>query len=208
MHLRMTFAKNTAMRYTGHLDVQRALERTFRRARLPLSYSQGFSPHPKLALAAPLALGFTSEGELADFRLDEELPISEIQARFAEACPPGLEIIHLEQILINQASLQSRVFAAEYRVTSPEIMLSIIPEINHRMGEERILRVRRQKEYDLRPLILSISTVLPTGEKNPFLLMCLSASDAKTGRPDEVLDTLHISPQRAHIHRTKLILRS
>ncbi len=208
MHLRMTFAKTTAMRYTGHLDVQRALERTFRRARLPLSYSQGFSPHPKLALAAPLALGFTSEGELADFWLDDELALDEIQTKFTDACPPGLAMISLENVQTSQASLQSRVLAAEYRVTSPEIKVSIIPEINQMMGEERILRVRRQKEYDLRPLILSISTVLAAEDENPYLLMCLSASDAKTGRPDEVLNALHRSPQRAHIHRTKLILRN
>ena len=54
MRLRATFSKTMAMRYTGHLDVQRAWERALRRASLPLAYSQGFKPHPKLNLTAPL----------------------------------------------------------------------------------------------------------------------------------------------------------
>ncbi len=58
--LRLTFAKTAAMRYTGHLDLHTTWERTLRRARLPLAYSQGFHPQPKIQLASALPLGFTS----------------------------------------------------------------------------------------------------------------------------------------------------
>jgi len=206
MRLRMTFCKNQAMRYTGHLDVQRALERTFRRARLPLAYSQGFSPHAKINLAAPLPLGFTSEGEVTDFWLEEdhEISASEVHSQLEDTLPPGLEIVHLERIEDNKPSLQSSVTAAEYRLTSPEFTPNIIRSINDLLGREHILRTRRHKEYDLRPLILSISTVLPE-DGALFLMMCLSATEGKTGRPEEVLDTLQITPQRVLIHRTKLI---
>jgi radical SAM-linked protein len=71
MRLRITFAKTEAMRFTGHLDLHRTWERCFRRARLPLAYTQGFNPHPRLNLAAALPLGFTSQGEMIDAWLEQ-----------------------------------------------------------------------------------------------------------------------------------------
>lgn len=206
MRWRMTFGKNPAMHYTGHLDVQRALERTFRRASLPLLYTQGFSPHAKINLAAPLPLGFTSEGEIADFWLDDDREISKptLLSQLVTALPPGLDILDLEQIENSAPSLQSTVTAAEYRLSSPELTPTIIKSINDLLDREHIRRVRRKKEYDLRPLILSISSVLPE-DGALFLMMCLSATEGKTGRPEEVLDALQITPQGVQIHRTKLI---
>ena len=72
MRIRVTFSKTYHMRYTSHLDVHRTWERTLRRARLPLAYSQGFNPRPKINLAAALPLGFTSDCEIVEFWLDEE----------------------------------------------------------------------------------------------------------------------------------------
>ena len=73
------------MRFTGHLDLHRAWERTFRRAGLPLAYSQGFNPHPRLNLASALPLGFTSEGEVIDVWLEQDLAdLSEGNDAFAD----------------------------------------------------------------------------------------------------------------------------
>ena len=71
MRLRIYFIKNQQMRYTSHLDLHRAWERAFRRADLPLAYSEGFSPRPVLNIAAPLPLGFMSTSEIGDFWLHE-----------------------------------------------------------------------------------------------------------------------------------------
>jgi radical SAM-linked protein len=70
MRIQITFSKTGAMRFTGHLDLHRAWERTFRRAALPLAYSQGYNPRPKMNLASALPLGFTSECEVIDVRLE------------------------------------------------------------------------------------------------------------------------------------------
>ncbi|MDP3186130.1 MAG: TIGR03936 family radical SAM-associated protein, partial [Anaerolineales bacterium] len=64
--MRITFSKTGALRYTGHLDLQRIWERTARRAGLPLVYSQGFHPQPKIQIAAALPLGFSGRAELVD----------------------------------------------------------------------------------------------------------------------------------------------
>jgi hypothetical protein len=71
---RITFTKQGALRYTGHLDLHRLWERAMRRASLPIAYSQGFHPQPKISLAAALPLGFASRGEVLDVRLNEDIP--------------------------------------------------------------------------------------------------------------------------------------
>ena len=72
MRLRIAFSKTGALRYTGHLDLHKLWERTARRAGLPLAYSQGFHPLPKIQLAAALPLGFSARAELVDIWLDAE----------------------------------------------------------------------------------------------------------------------------------------
>ncbi len=96
IRLRITFAKTPAMRFTGHLDLHRAWERTFRRAGLPLAYSEGFNPHPRLNLASALPLGFTGQGEVIDAWLEQDLPLPEIQAALQRALPPGFQVAQIE----------------------------------------------------------------------------------------------------------------
>ena len=69
--LRITYRKDGPARHVGHLDVMRTWERAIRRAKLPLAYTQGFSPHARIALAAPLPVGTIGERELMDIWLDE-----------------------------------------------------------------------------------------------------------------------------------------
>src|SRR5512145_262138 len=116
MRDRITFSITEAMRYTSHLDLHRAWERTFRRAGLPISYSQGFHPQPKLSLAAALPLGFTSECELADVWLDQELSLEEILSALKGAIPPGVVIQSVEQVDTHLPALQTQVLSSEYWV--------------------------------------------------------------------------------------------
>ena len=88
--LRLTFAKTEAMRFTGHLDLHHTWERTFRRAGLPLAYSQGFNPHPRLNLASALPLGFTSECEVIDVWLEQEMEPEQVDGGLAyRRCLPA-----------------------------------------------------------------------------------------------------------------------
>ena len=71
MRLRITFSKSGALRYTGHLDLQTTWERTLRRAGLPLAYTHGFHPGPRIQIASALPLGFIGRAEIVDIWLDE-----------------------------------------------------------------------------------------------------------------------------------------
>ena len=70
MKIIAAFEKTKEISYTSHLDVQRTLQRAFRRANLPLAFSKGFNPHPKLSFATALATGYTSAGEWLEVELE------------------------------------------------------------------------------------------------------------------------------------------
>lgn len=200
LRIRITFSKTNAMRYTGHLDLHRAWERTFRRAGLPIAYSQGFHPQPKLALAAALPLGFTSECELADVKLERDISLSELQSALERAVPPGIIVHNLSVVDERSPALQTQVRSAVYRIT----LLDPVPDLSTRVADlldaGTLPRQRRSKSYDLRPLVEDLQVVAEN-----TLAVQLAAREGATGRPEEVLAVLDIPPEAARVHRLKLI---
>jgi radical SAM-linked protein len=207
MRIRLTFSKTEAMRYTGHLDLHRAWERTFRRARLPLAYSQGFHPQPRLNLASALPLGFTSQCELLDAWLEMPLPIDQVFAALAIAAPPGIQLSRIEEITERLPALQTQVTSADYTVT----LLDRVPNLGERLADlsasQSLPRQRRGKDYDLRPLIETITHLPADQEGRQGFHLRLTTREAATGRPEEVLAVLAIPIEAARIHRTALILQ-
>jgi radical SAM-linked protein len=204
MRLRISFAKNDLMRFTGHLDLHRAWERIFRRAALPLAYTQGFSPHPRINLASALPLGFTSEAELVDVWLEEELPLDEIARSLTRAIPPGIQIIEIQSIIERLPSLQSSLESSEFVVTFLEETPELREQVQRLMEANSLPRTRRNKPYDLRPLIEALEVLPATEEGYPCLRMLLSAREGATGRPEEVLDCMGIPVEECRVHRTAL----
>jgi radical SAM-linked protein len=206
VRLRITFAKTESMRYTGHLDLHRTWERTIRRARLPLAYSQGFNRRPRLQLALALPLGFTSECELLDAWFYNDLDLNQARLALDRAIPPGLGVLAIAEAGLMEPPLQTRIRSASY-IT---ILLDHVPDLDSRVA--RLLaagslpRVRRGKSYDLRPMIEALTLAEPGIEDRAQLSMQLSAREGQTGRPDEVLSALEIPPESARVHRVRLIL--
>ena len=108
--IRVTYARTAPLRYTGHLDMQIVWERCLRRARLPLMYSQGFHPQPRINQACPLPLGMTSQMEVTDFWLDPEVPLDEIRSMLATALPPGIEPINFMRLIYTHLPCKPRLF--------------------------------------------------------------------------------------------------
>lgn len=208
MRIRITFSKQGALRYTGHLDLHKVLERALRRAEIPIAYSQGFHPQPKISLAAALPLGFSSRGEMMDIRLSAPLPPQEIRARLNATLPPGLQILDVEEVDEKQPALQTMVLSATYDVhfTEPVDGKELKRRVEQIMMSESLLRERRGKSYDLRPLIEMLSIVTDSGGK-VWLRMTLAAREGATGRPEEVLSALGIAPETARVERTRLIFK-
>jgi radical SAM-linked protein len=204
---RIHFAKGDAIRFISHLDLYRTWERTLRRARIPLVYSQGFNPRPKMNQSPALPLGCTSECEAVDIWLEEELHPEHILQALRQVTPRGVQIQSVEQVDLRAPSLQSQVVAVEYVVlfdpSPPYDDLQV--SVQNVLEEKTILRKRRGRDYDLRPLIEHLE--VDHGEqKKSILRMILSARQGATGRPEEVIATLGLDPTFASIHRTRLFL--
>lgn len=214
MRIQITFSKQGALRYTGHLDLHKLWERAARRAELPLAYSQGFHPQPKLSIAAALPLGFSSRCEVLDMRLERDIPLEGLRDTLQGTLPSGIQVLSVEQVDDRSPALQTQVVSAEYEVILTEAGSGsdLKRRVDSVMDAESIIRSRRGKEYDLRPLIESLTltpTRLPEGEVQEVrVFMKLSAREGATGRPEEVLDELGIAFEETRIERTKLIFRS
>ena len=201
---RVYFSKTEEMRFTGHLDLILTWERTFRRAGLPLAYSEGFSPRPVLNMAAPLPLGFTSTGEIGDFWLSDIVTIDKFRSDLEKSLPPGLLLREIREIDdIFGPKLPSLVLAASYSITLNEIHPELAADINGLINSQNLIRERKGKSYDLRPLIKS----LEPDQSNPNIVqMTLSNLPGATGRPDEVLAALGIPSLGTRISRKEIIL--
>ena len=204
--IRVTFAKTEPMRFTSHLDLFRAWERTFRRAGLPILFSQGYNPRPRMQLAAALPLGFTSSCEVIDVWLEDDAPqCSDMKSALIQFQPPGIEIQDVIEIDPQAPPLQKQVLSAEYMVTLLDQMSQLSDRVTNIFRKDTLQRERRGKPYDLRPLIEELY-LINQGEKEwQCLFMRLSAQEGKTGRPEEVLLALDIPPESARINRIRLI---
>jgi radical SAM-linked protein len=209
MRARITFSKQGALRYTGHLDLHRLWERAMRRADLPLSYSQGFHPQPKISIASALPLGFSSLGEVLDVRFNADISTEEIATRLKDNLPPDIHVTHVENVDEREPALQTQVLSAEYNVhlTEPVEGFDLTRKVEGMMMAETLPRERRGKVYDLRPLIEKLD-VITEADGKVWLQMKLAARDGATGRPEEVLNVLGIEPEYTRVERTRLIFSS
>ena len=101
--LRIRYAKRGRLRFTSHRDFGRAFERAIRRAGLPIAYSSGFSPHPRISYANASPTGAASEAEYLEIGLVEVCDPAEVRRRLDEALPDGLDIVDVVVALARRA---------------------------------------------------------------------------------------------------------
>lgn len=205
MRIRITFVKQGPLRYTGHLDLHKLWERAVRRAELPLAYSQGFHPQPKMNMAAALPLGFSSRCEVMDLKFEQAISLDDLPTRLNETLPAGLQVVGVEEVDERAPALQTQVAAAEYEVTLTEPVdgSELKRKIDSVLEAESLPRERRGKIYDLRPLIEALNLL-----HDDKILMRLTAREGATGRPEEVLSVLGIPFEETRIERTRLLFQS
>ncbi len=208
--IRLTYAKTEALRYTSNLDMQKVWERTIRRAGLALAYSQGFHPQPRIQQACPLPLGYLSDQEIIDFWLDSDCSLEAVSTAIQHSAPPGIEFKNLESIDVFAPALQKLVQSSLYMVEflDPLPLDELRFKTNQLLASTTILRERREKKYDLRPLVETLSICACPEGHNPRALMKLMAREGATGRPDEVLLAMEIDPFSTRIKRVALFFDS
>ncbi|MCZ0898980.1 TIGR03936 family radical SAM-associated protein, partial [Microcoleus sp. HI-ES] len=115
--LRVWFGKVGDMALVGHLDLIRLFDRVVRRADLPISFTGGFHPNPRISLANALPLGVTSTGEIADFELTESIDIESFREKLVAKLPENIPIYKVESIDLKAPSANQLLEAAEYVIT-------------------------------------------------------------------------------------------
>ena len=208
--MRVWFSTGETVKYVGHLDTHRAWERAIRRARLPLAYTQGFNPQPRMQFAAALPVGFTGQAEVADIYLNDELPPPEFLCRLSEALPPGIRPTAAEPVARTLPSLQSQIAGAHYtvEVETDEADDAFASRLAGFMAQPDAWRERRKGEdisrYDLRPLVQAL-TYRGATSYGPSFAVTMRAEPGATGRPDELLAELGYESTPRRITRVALI---
>jgi radical SAM-linked protein len=209
--LRVRFSRGEDLKYISHLDLMRLWERVLRRARIPLAYSEGFSPHPRISLAAPLPIGVTSEAELMDIVVRKAVSPYFFLQNTRPQMPRGMEVFEILQVSLNAPSLQSQAQFIEYRVsdrsdrTSDEIRGAIATILKAERLPWQHMRDTGPRQYDLRPLIEDLW--LESWQDHVFALgMRLRCDSQGTGRPEQVTAALGLTDHPGLVHRTKIIL--
>lgn len=187
--VRLQWSKSEGVRFTSHLDVIRMFDRTFRKAKIPVEYSLGFSPHQKVSFGPPLPIGFVSGAEYLDLQL--ETPFKEdFLVKLNSSLPDGFKFLQAKVILGKTVSLSESINLAGYEV---ELTFSL-EQIQTRTAfvlEKKNLTVSRVKkksvqELDIRPFILSLEAEKINAEKTN-LKMGLVLTPLGYARPQEVL---------------------
>ena len=210
--LRLKFGRGNALKFISHLNVLHSWERSIRRANIPLAYSQGFTPHPQISVAAPLAVGMTSEAELMDIRLTGWIPPQSVTMKLREQIACGFQLYQTWIVGLNTPSLQSVVSFANYSViiNSQYKQQDVENAIQSLLHKEQLPwhhpRGEKTHYYDLRALIDDI-WVESCDEVRYTLGMRLCCGCAGSGRPEQVTYALGFSEYPESIHRTEISLQ-
>lgn len=190
---RIEFAKGDEVRFLSHLDVMKAFERAIRRAEIPIAFSEGFNPHPKMNFASALAVGVTSDGEFMDIELKHNMQVLEIVQMLAKALPPGLDLKAGREVPDHAPSLMSEVDRAVYQVIA-KLKSTVEPglitdELARFLGQNEIIISKRTKKgikpKDIKPGILGVE-VLTEQNTLRFTIMTKTGSEGNV-RPEEVV---------------------
>ncbi|MFC2031888.1 TIGR03936 family radical SAM-associated protein [Chloroflexota bacterium] len=209
--LRVRFCRGQEVKFISHLDIMRLWQRALHRAGIDLAYSEGFSPHPRISLAAPLPIGVIGEAELMDIFCTRWVSPHHFITTVGHQLPFGIRILQVVQIPLTQPSLQSQVRYAEYKVEveTEKGRGEVASSLNSLLSEEHLpwqhQRDTGLRSYDLRVLIDDL-WLIDGHEGCCTVGMRLRCDSSGSGRPEQVIAALGFTHHPRSIHRVKLIM--
>lgn len=207
MKMLVVFQKLGGLRFVGHLDLQRAMQRALRRSGLPVSYSQGFNPHLLISFAAPLSVGIAGLREIMEVPLEKDIPEDEFLMRLNETLPEELKAKSARLLSDEHPAAMARLFAAQYKIIPLEEAEKLFEALPAFLAQTAIPFLRRSKSGekmdDFRPMIFNLRA------KEGALYATLSLSEKGTGKPDQLLQLIAafagVPAPRCSITRTALL---
>jgi radical SAM-linked protein len=184
-HYQLRFRKFGDVRFLSHLDLMEQWKRALRRAELPIAFSAGFNPQPKLSLLAPLPVGTESECEVLFVELENAVPADELRSRLQPNLPAGVEIVAAKTIYARPGASDLEF---TYRVEMPAMEIPTPERIAAFLGGEAAV-VERQRKGETRKIdvVPFVREIVRDGDA---LMMRIVSTDGKTVRPEEVLEAM------------------
>jgi radical SAM-linked protein len=187
--LRVRYAKRGRLRFTSHRDFSRAFERAVFRARLPMAYSSGFNPHPRISYAGAAPTGSASEAEYLELALAEVVDPAAVHAALDEALPDGLDVV--EVVESRGGGFADLLQASHWQIALPVPMVEAQAAVAVFLGagEVPVQRMTKKglRDFDSRAAVLSLSAA-PAGDGVLLDLVLRHLEPAV--RPDDVLSGL------------------
>ncbi len=223
--LRVWFGKQADMALVSHLDLMRLFDRVMRRAGLPVAFTGGFHPHPRIALASALSLGSTSSGEIVDFELTQPMDVENFRTQLVSQLPSDIPIYRVEEIDLKAPAANQAMQAAEYLLTISTPGNVEVDKWQHWMAaildkdeilSEHTTKSGKQQSINLRDRLfaLELEQVNTSPTESQAILHYLGSCrhDGVNLRPEQILSILEIVAgaefHLLHIHRNRLVLET
>lgn len=216
MRVAVCFSRQGSAALVSHLDLHRSIARVLRRSGLPISFSEGYNPHPILSFALPLPVGLSTDEAYFEMALVQTLPEQQILDALAPQMPQGLSVLKVYAIPQEAPSLMPRVKSAEYRVTFQDIAQGnfVASRLEDIFAQECFLLRKHtksgNKNIDVRPMFLGLQV------ENQEIFLHLTAGNQGGLNPRLLLDavlldldldaqyTLHLTRLWGEIHGEKV----
>lgn len=204
--LRLRYAKRGPLRFTSHRDVARAFERALRRAKVPMAYSQGFNPHPKISWIGASPTGVASEAEYVEIQLVQTLEPAELVTLLDAAMPPGLDLLEAVGVPVGVSgdSLADRMEASRWRLELPGVASDTLRSAFDLLMAAEVVEVERLTKHGMRTIDARSAIVTGRVEDDPTvspsttpaepcgILVVVVRQLTPAVRPDDVLSALRV----------------
>ncbi|WP_281257678.1 TIGR03936 family radical SAM-associated protein [Asanoa hainanensis] len=198
----MRYAKRGPLRFTSHRDFARAFERALRRAGVPIAFSQGFTPHPKISYASAAPTGTGSEAEYLEIGLQRVVDPAWVVTALDAALSPGLDVLDAVEAIPGE-SLADRIDASRWRLELPGVPDAVVSEAVTKFRDSSEVLVERQtkqgrRTFDTRGAVVSIEVITsgPAASGAPdvpcAILDVVVRQVTPSVRPDDVLAGLRV----------------
>ena len=210
--IRVKYAKRGRLRFTSHRDFSRALERAVRRSRIPIAYSSGFTPHPRISYAGASPTGVASEAEYLEMALQDRVDLAEVLIQLDQALPIGLDVIEIVEATTSEFAATLEASEWHFSISAPAGIADQIPgAIATVLAADEVMVERMSKHglrrFDVRSAVLSLAEQAPPevpevtdgnstamGERalRSAILEAVIRHGSPSVRPDDLLAALRI----------------